>query len=598
MGLINFHKQIMIFAFLIAVILVLPGISLADVPVVNIISVSRTVINDDPVDDPDGSGYSDIEWMAEWEEAGLTGTYEVITANGVTVTAQTNYNEGNIITTRILPEHLEEGSNTINIEVTVTNTSSTTGKESQNITLDTEEPLEPPSLNAEPGDEKVFLNWTPSTSDDTDGYFVYVAEVSVATNFEPGTTKPEDYDNYNDPIKVTGGDTSAATVTGLVNDTEYAFAISSYDEATNESGLFAGELGVGITAMPKNAVGLGGITDEEGGCFIATAAFGSYQSRYVKALREFRDKYLLTNEWGRKFVAWYYRFSPLLANYIAESETLKTLVRLLLIPLIGLSLFLINTTLLHKCFLLCLLLSSLIWLISRRRARKKVLALIPLFFLLMVISSSTLAADESSQNFSVELKGAPYKPQDIDPSYELIYGDGRGALFEIEWGWQIFHRMGILGLDAGVGYFQQTGQGVNPDPEVPDPADWEQSREEYVFRIIPTEVSAVYRLAYFKNQLLVPFAKAGIDYYGFWESRKDGEEDFYGGKWGYHYGGGVQFLLDYFDQKHSNKLDTDYGINNTYLIFEYRRASVDNFGEDEGFDFSNSTLLGGLMFEY
>lgn len=595
MGLRNFHQQIMFFTLLIAVIFVFPGMSLADVPVVQITNTPRTVINDDPVDDPDGSGYSDIEWMAEWEEAGLTGTYEVITANGVTVTAQTNYNEGNIITTRILPEHLEEGSNTINIEVTVTNGSPTTGKESQNITLDIEEPPVPTGLNAEPGDEKVFLDWDPKDTgdDDTTGYFVYVAEVSVASNFMPGTTTTSDYDYVVDVENV-----SSAIIAGLINDTEYAFAISSYDEATNESGLFAGEVGEGITATPKNAVGLGGITDEEGGCFIATAAFGSYQSRYVKTLREFRDKYLLTNEWGRKFVTWYYRSSPLLADYIAKSEVLKTLVRLLLLPLIGLSLFLIKTTLIQKCFLLCLLLSSLVWLVRWRGAWKKVLALIPLFFLLMVISSSALAAGDSPQNFSVELKGAPYKPQDIDPSYELIYGDGRGALFEIEWGWQISRRMGIFGLDAGVGYFQQTGQGVNPDPEVLDPGDWEQSREEYVFRIIPTEVSAVYRLAYFENQLLVPFVKGGIDYYGFWESRKDGEEDFYGGKWGYHYGGGVQFLLDYFDRRHSNKLDMDYGINNTYLIIEYRRASVDNFGEDEGFDFSNSTLLGGLMFEY
>ncbi len=147
----------------------------------------------------------------------------------------------------------------------------------------------------------------------------------------------------------------------------------------------------------------------------------------------------------------------------------------------------------------------------------------------MVISSPALAAAESPQHFSVELKGAPYKPQDIDPNYELIYGDGRGALFEVEWGWQIFHRMGIFGLDAGVGYFQQTGQGVNPEPGVPDPADWEKSQEEYVFRIIPTEVSAVYRLAYFKNQLIVPFVKAGIDYYGFWESREDVRRIFMGG---------------------------------------------------------------------
>ena len=56
--------------------------------------------------------------------------------------------------------------------------------------------------------------------------------------------------------------------------------------------------------------------------------------------------------------------------------------------------------------------------------------------------------------------------------------------------------------------------------------------------------------------------------------------------------------MDFFDRKHANKLDIDYGINNTYLIFEYRKATVDDFGEKEGFDFSNTTWFGGLMFEF
>ncbi len=52
-------------------------------------------------------------------------------------------------------------------------------------------------------------------------------------------------------------------------------------------------------------------------------------------LREFRDRYLLTNGPGQDFVEWYYRVSPPIAAFIAEHESLKTAVRLALTPIVG-----------------------------------------------------------------------------------------------------------------------------------------------------------------------------------------------------------------------------------------------------------------------
>jgi len=71
-----------------------------------------------------------------------------------------------------------------------------------------------------------------------------------------------------------------------------------------------------------------------GGCFIATAAYGSYLHPKVKVLREWRDKVLLTTGPGRWLVQQYYRYSPLVADFIAERGWLKALVRLALLPLI------------------------------------------------------------------------------------------------------------------------------------------------------------------------------------------------------------------------------------------------------------------------
>lgn len=106
----------------------------------------------------------------------------------------------------------------------------------------------------------------------------------------------------------------------------------------------------------------GGSSGGGGGCFIATAAYGSYEAPYVKILREFRDNYLIANFkvqiakckieipniLGRGFVKTYYKVSPPVADFIAESELLKAVVRLFLLPFIGVAAFLLKTTLLQK----------------------------------------------------------------------------------------------------------------------------------------------------------------------------------------------------------------------------------------------------------
>jgi hypothetical protein len=70
------------------------------------------------------------------------------------------------------------------------------------------------------------------------------------------------------------------------------------------------------------------------GCFIATAAYGSYLDPHVKVLRNFRDEVLLQNRLGTAFVKFYYKHSPPIADYIAQHGALRIIFRLLLTPVI------------------------------------------------------------------------------------------------------------------------------------------------------------------------------------------------------------------------------------------------------------------------
>ena len=77
---------------------------------------------------------------------------------------------------------------------------------------------------------------------------------------------------------------------------------------------------------------------KSGGCFIATAAMGSYDHPQVMELRRFRDEWILEKNWGKSFVKWYYYYGAKAANIIDKSFILKKLSYLLIVkPLVYLS---------------------------------------------------------------------------------------------------------------------------------------------------------------------------------------------------------------------------------------------------------------------
>lgn len=116
-------------------------------------------------------------------------------------------------------------------------------------------------------------------------------------------------------------------------------------------------------SMCKETSEVVGLLDDKH-CFISTAAFGSDMSSEVQIFRQFRNKFLMHNQLGADFVKSYYKYGPIGARFISDSEVLKSITRWGLYPFVGFSWLALNYGLLPAIFILLL---SLIFIFHLRK---------------------------------------------------------------------------------------------------------------------------------------------------------------------------------------------------------------------------------------
>lgn len=132
-------------------------------------------------------------------------------------------------------------------------------------------------------------------------------------------------------------------------------------------------------------------------------------------------------------------------------------------------------------------------------------------------------------------------------------------------------------------------------------ADGAASDEHDMLTMWPLEAGLTARLDFFEEQWIVPTASIGGNYW-IWRENwyvPDGssaDSARTGGKLGWHWAAGGMLRLDAFDRKGSSELQASTGIDDTFLVAEYRGNQMPK-GESE-LQLSGWEITGGLRFDF
>jgi hypothetical protein len=182
---------------------------------------------------------------------------------------------------------------------------------------------------------------------------------------------------------------------------------------------------------------------------------------------------------------------------------------------------------------------------------------------------------DSPMWFAVELKTGPYVPGTTDAAKDTFKHD-KGWLLSVELDvtlWEI-PKIGQLNLGGGFGWADYSGKAL----AVPGGGS---TSEGTSLTLYPLSALAVLRVDSLARYTVVPLTfagKLGSDFV-VWKAVKGAETNAHGVNIGLRWAVQAAFELDFFEPQTARRMDEDFGINHTFLLFEYFQSVTQSTGD-------------------
>ena len=405
-----------------------------------------------------------------------------------------------------------------------------------------------------PANQSLVLGFVGVTDEDLSHYNIYISTTPFEpSDFAEGGPAYEGPDSITSPIEVVaepGADVSQR-ISGLTNGTTYTVAIRAVD-----AGGLEGPMSDILEGTPVEGLNASGLSGETGGPLCATSggAFGGFGLLALVAGLARRR-----------------RGAALAALAVAG---------------LGLS----NTSMAAAP--------------DDAEEEEASEPLLPLFDDDHIVRKiyELFGADQSRRLGTFEIRYGNLTFEDRNSAVPSVYDETNNDGLYIEFGPQIFQ---VLEFKAGLGFYQDTAWTIDPD-------SGNRTADRTMLTWAPLSLSATLRLHFFDEQPIVPYVTRGVDHLIWREKADDGE----GGKTtvqgafqGKHRAYGVNVLLDVFAPRRAGLLEAQTGINDTWIVLEWRDRQtwerVVDPSEDpnlpvpgEGISFVGEVFTAGLKLDF